>query len=375
MISLLFSATNACQLALGVEDHELWEPTVAQGGAIGGSKSTSEEGGSAGTGSCGANPQVRPSPSAAAGRGAVITAGSCCRNAEGDTTRAGAPSIAGSSSLGGQAESNGGRPGSRDATMPGGGASYSVPLGTIGVGGAGDLGAAPADADCDVSGLGAMLRHRYSFDGLGTDSLDSIGTAIGTIIGTRLLGRGVIELTGANYASLPDGILSRLTNATIETWIVWRGASAGQRIFDFGDAGRVPEGLQGFGHTYLALTTQADGASQALRAIYSLGGSSAEIVVDGLSALERNVLTQVAVVFDHSNGAMHLYRNGMREGSVAISEQLSSINDRNNWLGRSQFSRTSDFEGSIDEFRIYAAALDGCQLRLSYALGPQALLK
>lgn len=124
---------------------------------------------------------------------------------------------------GGQVESNGGRAGAGDATMPGGGASYSAPLGTIGVGGAQDLGAAPANADCDVSGLGAMLRHRYSFDEFGTNSLDSIGTAVGTIIGTRLLGRGVIELTGANYANFPDGILSRLTNATIETWVVWRG--------------------------------------------------------------------------------------------------------------------------------------------------------
>src|SRR5512145_2523734 len=74
---------------------------------------------------------------------------------------------------GGQVESNGGRAGAGDATMPGGGARYSAPLGTIGVGGAGDLGA--ANADCDVSGLGAMLRHRYSFDEFGTYSLDSIG--------------------------------------------------------------------------------------------------------------------------------------------------------------------------------------------------------
>lgn len=374
LLSLVLSAAGACQLALGVEDHELWEPNTAQGGAMAVRNGWSGEGGNAGSGSCAANTQARSS--AAVVGGAAITAGTCCRNVASDTSQqAGARSSVGSDSLGGQADSSAGRAGAGNTPMLGGSPSYSAPLGTVGVAGAGGVGDAPAHAGCGVSELRAMLRHRYSFDGSGTNSLDSIGSALGTIIGTRLLGRGFIELTGANYASLPDGILSRLTNATIETWVVWRGSSAGQRVFDFGDAGLVPEGLQGVGHTYLALTAQAEGASQALQAVYSLRGPSAEVVVEGVSALGRNELTHVAVVFDHSRGAMHLYRNGVREGSVAISEQLSSLNDKNNWLGRSQFSRTPDFEGSIDEFRIYAGALDDCQLQLSYGLGPQAPLK
>lgn len=373
LLSLLLGATCACQLALGVEDHELWEPTIAQGGALTGSQNRSGEGGSAGKGSWGAN--TTAVPSAAVVGGAPITAGACCHNAGGDTARAGSSSSASSFSLGGQAASSEVCAGAGNPAIVGGSTSYSVPLGTVSLSGAGNADDARANADCAASELRAMLSHRYSFDGLGTNILDSVGSAVATIIGTRLLGRGLIELTGANYASLPDGILSRLTNATIETWVTWRGSRADQRVFDFGDAGLVPEGMQGLGHTYLALTTQAEGSSEALRAIYSLGGPSAEVVVDGLSALQRNVLTQVAVVFDHSHGAMHLYRNGVREGSVAIADKLSSLDDRNNWLGRSQFSRIPDFEGSIDEFRIYAAALNGCQLHLSYALGPQALLK
>jgi hypothetical protein len=49
---------------------------------------------------------------------------------------------------------------------------------------------------------------------------------------------------------------------------------------------------------------------------------------------------------------------------------LSAINDINCWLGRSQYSADADFGGSIDEFRIYSAALTALQVRTSNLAGP-----
>lgn len=52
---------------------------------------------------------------------------------------------------------------------------------------------------------------------------------------------------------------------------------------------------------------------------------------------------------------------------------LVDIDDRNNWLGESQWSKDHCYHGSYDEFRIYSVALTGCQLRTLVARGPDAL--
>jgi hypothetical protein len=318
LTSFVLGGACACQLVLGFNEYELTDfPSGGRGG------STNPSGGFGGGG--------------VDGRGTCACADHC----ESEPTASGGSAGVGSGALG---ESAG-----ADTSTNGG---------------------------CDASGISAALAHRYSFDRSGTRVLDSIGAAAGTLFGTQLTGSGSLDLAASGtYADLPNGILSSLTNATIEAWVTWKGWSAGQHIFDFGDTSLAPEGRQGWGDTYLALTPKAENTLGVLRAIYSLDGSNDEATVGGSSALELGVMTHVAVVFDHAGGALSLYRNGVREGSVAIRGSLSLIDDRNNWLGRSQFSRDPGFEGSIDEFRIYDAALDDCLLRLSYALGPQATLQ
>jgi hypothetical protein len=67
---------------------------------------------------------------------------------------------------------------------------------------------------------------------------------------------------------------------------------------------------------------------------------------------------------------LHLYLDGADAGSKALTGSLSSINDINNWLGRSQYSPDAEFGGSLYEFRIYNRALSAGQIALSFADGP-----
>jgi hypothetical protein len=200
-----------------------------------------------------------------------------------------------------------------------------------------------------------------------------VGAAHGTVVNAQLSGTGSLRLAGRNeYANLPNGILSSLTDVTLETWVTWDSSSIWQRIFDFGSTLEGTEGSQGTGQTYLFLTPRAGNSPAGLRVAYSLTGMDQETVVNGSSPLELGVMTQIAVVFDHTGGTLSLYRNGVGEGSGSIAGALGSLDDINNWLGRSQFSADPEFEGSLHEFRIYRAALDPCLLGLSYRLGPDA---
>jgi len=52
-------------------------------------------------------------------------------------------------------------------------------------------------------------------------------------------------------------------------------------------------------------------------------------------------------------------------------QALSSIEDVNNWLGRSQYSADAYYTGLMHEFRIYNAVLSSPQVMANAAAGPE----
>src|SRR5260370_28044378 len=91
-----------------------------------------------------------------------------------------------------------------------------------------------------------------------------------------------------------------------------------------------------------------------------------------MQALTPNVVTHLAVVINSVNGTMILYRDGAIDASVAFPGSLSTLNDVNNWLGRSQYKNDPAFQAPIDDFRIYRAALSAAQVQASFVQGPDA---
>lgn len=86
------------------------------------------------------------------------------------------------------------------------------------------------------TGLIDALTHRYRFDDSGSELVDGVGDADGTTTATQS-GDGTLAFDGADErGTLPAGILSALSEATIELWLTWNGGPQQQRALSFGTA-------------------------------------------------------------------------------------------------------------------------------------------
>jgi hypothetical protein len=225
-----------------------------------------------------------------------------------------------------------------------------------------------------ATNVAPVLAHRYSFEGpSGTTFVaDSVGTANGTLIGGGTLsGDGKLMLFGANgYVDLPNGIISSLSNVTLEAWLTWNGGNQWQRIFDFGSNSGGENG-QGTGLTYLLLTPRSGG--NVMHFGITTNSAGGELSADALQILPSGQPVHVAVFYDFLAGTSGVFLNGQRIATGVASVPLNQINDVNVWLGKSQWNDPY-FNGQFDEFRIYNGALSDQQLAASYAAGPDALL-
>lgn len=239
---------------------------------------------------------------------------------------------------------------------------------------------APSATKADCQTLKSLLVHRYDFEGNGTSVKDRIGTAHGSIPTgatlSKLDGKGVILLGGGSngaYVDLPNGLLSSLTNATLEAWVTWGGGAAWQRVFDFGDStASSPENNPASGKSYLFLTPRS--GSNVIAAGFSLTGVAQELDVAAAGQAKQS-LTQLVVVVDDTGNKLQLYVDGVFASEQNWTSQLSSINDVNTWLGRSNYSNDPELSGVYHEFRMYNAALSAAQVAATFNAGtdPQFL--
>lgn len=285
--------------------------------------------------------------------------------------------------------------GSSGASTIGGSAGASASAGTAGLPSHGNGGEAgeggeggkvddecPEDEDkvdpgacgCGVpescAALKAALVHRYDFGQPGTVATDSIGAADGTIIGAAAAdGELAFDGTTVAYVDLPNGMISALSDASFEIWLEWHGGAVWQRIFDFGTSDKG-EGEQGrYAPTYLSLIPSDGRTGNALCATFSSGGLNAETRARATAALTTGARQHLVVVVDDTKNELRLYSNGALSASTTFSESLSSLNDVNNWLGRSNYV-DGPLNATIEEFRIYGVALDAAQVAASSSFGP-----
>ena len=214
------------------------------------------------------------------------------------------------------------------------------------------------------------LIHRYSFSGKDPQVVDSMGGPAGTLEnGAMLDGNGHAVLDGKDdFVDLPDGLISGLSSATLCSWLSWNGGHAWQRVFDFGsndgDAGDVGNATSSIFAT--VLRNPELGPSAAFENADGILGS-----VDSSTQFPVLTKTSLAVVLDPQKKEMRLYVAGKRIGAGNFGK-LSAINDVNDWLGRSQWVQDLYLGGSLDEFRIYDAALDDAAIAAIDAAGADA---
>ena len=222
--------------------------------------------------------------------------------------------------------------------------------------------------------------------------MDSLGGAHGVIKGEGAsFASGRLMLPGgpsasAAYVDLPNGLISRHNDATLEGWVTVEGAQTWARLFDFGSTagGEIDgPGGGGEGQDYLALAAShgMDINRQRLE-IRNLdnaaGGMNSGSVSGSPQTLDTGLATTLgetfhfAAVYDGAKGELRHYRNGILEGALPVSIELANLNDVNNWLGRSNWTADANLQGAFDEFRIYNAALTDEEILDSYNAGPNA---
>jgi hypothetical protein len=219
--------------------------------------------------------------------------------------------------------------------------------------------------------------HRWSFSetgGAGTMLVDSIGGANGTIVDVGAndgtVGGGQVTLAGggkdvSDYVDLPDGLVSGLVDATIETWATQETVQNWSRIFDFG--------ADTENYLFMSWTMGTD--INADRAGLRVG---VEYPIDNAMApytLEEEFHIVMTIDDDGGPGDMtqiKLYKDGVLMGGQDTPYDLSELLDTNNWLGRSQWGDNTA-NASWNEFRIYDYALTDNQLLGNYEAGPDEL--
>ena len=79
------------------------------------------------------------------------------------------------------------------------------------------------------------------------------------------------------------------------------------------------------------------------------------------------------LTYDDADKNWRWYRNGLLMHTLADAQGLTTINDVNNWLGRSMWSQDSNIDANFNEFRIYDYALNEAQLRGDFDAGPDVV--
>lgn len=225
----------------------------------------------------------------------------------------------------------------------------------------------------DGPSAGAALIHRYSFsETLGTSVADSAGGSSwnGTLMGGASLSAGAVVLDGSSgYVDLPNGIVSTLSNATFEVWVTDNGSGNWARIIDFGFS-TGGEDNTGTGTNYLFLCPNTGGGiTRAALIVNRLGG---EQFVEWGTRLPTGAMKHIVWTIDSLSQVSRLYVDGSLVGentAMTINPSLLGVTV-NNWLGRSQFTWDSYFNGSISEFRIYDEALTAETVSEDYTWGP-----
>jgi hypothetical protein len=301
---------------------------------------------------------------------------------QGPNGEGGGGAISGSGT--GSAGSTGGS-GAEAGSTSGSAAGAGGDLGDSGAGGEGgmpEVDACPDDPEklepgqcgCGVSEICAVLEaalvHRYDFGQKGTAASDLRGDAHALIVGTAAAqGKVTFDGSAAAYVDLPNGIISTLQDASFEIWLDWGGGAVWTRILDFGisDKGEGNQGL--YPPTYLYLTPSDGKSGNALRAAFTSNGINNEVAVRASKPLAIGSAQHLVLVVDDTNDELRLYLNGSLSAMNGFTEHLSSLNDVNNWLGRSNFV-DPPLKGSIEEFRVYDVALDSALVAASHDFGP-----
>ncbi|MEO5913773.1 MAG: LamG-like jellyroll fold domain-containing protein [Luteolibacter sp.] len=224
------------------------------------------------------------------------------------------------------------------------------------ISGTNTLGTSPDSAEAAATPTALRVHLKFEETTGATTAADSSGRgANATLVNSPTFEAGKIgnalRLTqsSSQYATLPAGVVSDLTTATLMTWVKTGSIATWQRVFDFGTGAT----------SYMFLTTQYTGTApntNKLRFAITNTGTGGEQRIDSPTATPANAWVHVAIVLNGTTGT--LYLNGAQVGqNAAMTLNPSSLgNTALNYLGKSQFADPY-LNSALDDFRIYSRAM------------------
>lgn len=250
----------------------------------------------------------------------------------------------------------------------------------------------------------AAVVHKYTFNNGNTN--DSVGGAHGVLVdntGIATYTGGAINLSGNNgansnqdfsqpttvgaFVDLPNNIFMNAFNggtfgqASLEIWFTVQEHHDWAEVFSLGNSG--PDAMEGLSdggddQDYIALIPRSGAGVNDFRATTktALGDpEEAPIIITPTPATlnQRHHVVMTFDMFDGTaglNGTANVYLNNGTPVAGEIRPFLDSLNDNNNWLGRSPWPDAL-FDGMIDEFRIYDHAMTASEVTTSFNIGPE----
>ena len=197
----------------------------------------------------------------------------------------------------------------------------------------------------------------------------------------------------AAYLDLTNGILSALTNVTVEIWATPISGQSWERLFSFGQMSGPGDGLGATGEWTGTPGTLAPGTTTAVSELgLALADGGSSLATETLLAVTNSVATNLSIGVSTAAGTRHYYALTFQDGVGAygaaggritcyrdddgnpaayldVKFHLRDINDVNAWLGRSQYATNAMANVEYSEVRISSVALTPQQIYGNYLLG------
>jgi hypothetical protein len=215
------------------------------------------------------------------------------------------------------------------------------------------------------------LAHRYSFyseaDGA-TNAVDLVGTNNGTFDGDAAVSGGQLQLDGAGYVQLQQGIVTNDSAVTVEVWadfppLADQGGWA--NLFDFGT--QDSSGDDSYSISFCVNTDTPVNDLDAAISDFDNANTDRQNCYAAGSLIAGVTGAYVAAVFDPPAGYIAVYVNGTLAGRITgVTNMITpGIRDLDNWIGKDNWPDPS-ITANLDEFRVWNGALNGLEVAASY---------
>jgi prepilin-type N-terminal cleavage/methylation domain-containing protein len=216
----------------------------------------------------------------------------------------------------------------------------------------------------------SLMGNRVSewkFDEVsGSAATDTVGTNNGTLVnsptrksGADCVSGGCLSFNGGNYATVENDDLDITEELTIEAWVKFNNFSGPPYIFS--------RGIASTDGWYWRIQTDGN-----WNAAYCWSGGSSYPYPNPAIILETGKWTHLVTVFNNTSRRIDYYKNGEHAGYSLPTQSFIGNPARALFIGG--YNGSYLLNGSMDEVRIYSAALTASAIRDQYVAGLDKLL-